>query len=426
MTKPCNWLNSLSKQKALTFLDYNRNTYYLLGLILLIAFLLRFAYQQLYPAEFSTLYIDYWGTIAESLYMGEGYTVEGRFSAFRGPGYPLFLFVLFKIFGLYSFIPLLTNFVLETGTTFLIFLIIKKLDLSNALALVGALLYAIFIPQFGVITVLASEYFFTFLVSLAMYIYVRNNSKIIYLFLFGVFLGLISVTRPEGIYFFYMLIFIQVFSKKFKQVIFHTLGFVLIVAPWIVFSSIQIGELNKMDQLAGYNLINKNYMISYDDFWEVSIIKGDLGKFLDRAFEKRGLDRSNFSGLWGNIEIYDRIGKEEFYELVKEKPLKSAYLMLIKFIHHSTGVQMLSEPTRFDIETMFLQIPLLIIFIIGLRDMLRSKNDFILLSTIIIILTFAIHTLSNPQPRGMFSIIPMLIISNTWYINNKLNKINEN
>jgi 4-amino-4-deoxy-L-arabinose transferase-like glycosyltransferase len=405
--------------KHFVFLFHNdRKTYLALILIALLAFAIRFAYQQLYPAELQNINMDYYGNIAESLFHGEGYTIDGHFSALRGPGYPLFLFFIYKIFGINIFVSLLMQCLLEVGTTILIFFIGKKLYGLNFLALLASFLYAFFLPQVSVLTVLASEYFFTFLITLSFLAYLNTRKSKIWNFIFGICIGLVAITRPEGIFFFYMIIITNIILKKFKPLLFQSMGFLLILTPWLVYSSIQLGEFNKMNQLAGYNLINRNYVLANEGFFDVTKKQDDYKEFITDAFMKRELDYNKYSGIWGNIELYDNIGKEEFIELVKKRPAKFIYLMFAKFIHHSMGVQLISDPFRLDRENLIFQFPLVIILIIGFWKMLKSKNEAILFMVLFLITMFGIHTLSNPQPRGMVSLIPTLIILDIWFLVN--------
>lgn len=92
---------------------------------------------------------------AMSLASGHGYANNGVPTAFWPPGYPIFLAGVFKLFGSSLAIAKVTNIVLWTATTVLVYLLGLRLD-GRATAAVAAFIVALF-PEFILFANLASS-----------------------------------------------------------------------------------------------------------------------------------------------------------------------------------------------------------------------------------------------------------------------------
>ncbi|MDI6767599.1 MAG: glycosyltransferase family 39 protein [Bacteroidota bacterium] len=139
---------------------------WLLALIIFIAFTLRItsiSYLQLYPTsdafEFHTL--------AKNLSEGNGFTLDNIPTAYRAPGYPLFLSVIYKLFGPNILIGQIAQAGLETIQCLLLFLL-GRLLYSSLAGLISAAFWAAFPVSVVQSNFLMPEPLFTFLTGTAL------------------------------------------------------------------------------------------------------------------------------------------------------------------------------------------------------------------------------------------------------------------
>jgi len=199
-----------------------------------------FSYQNIDP---TALFIDSMAFKATALNIIE----RGDFSDpdqttpnnFRAPGYPLWLALIYLIFGSFKFaIPV--GIIIVSFTVTLTYLIAKEL-FNEKVALISGLLAA-FEPWAVFLTgAIMSEQFFmpVFLLSIYLFIrYLKYDSKNSF-YLSALFFGIATLTRPYILYFWCVLIIIVFFkNQKFYEFLkittLATLIFILIVAPWAI------------------------------------------------------------------------------------------------------------------------------------------------------------------------------------------------
>ena len=199
-----------------------------------------FSYQNIDP---TALFIDSMAFKATALNIIE----RGDFSDpdqttpnnFRAPGYPLWLALIYLIFGSFKFaIPV--GIIIVSFTVPLTYLIAKEL-FNEKVALISGLLAA-FEPWAVFLTgAIMSEQFFmpVFLLSIYLFIrYLKYDSKNSF-YLSALFFGIATLTRPYILYFWCVLIIIVFFkNQKFYEFLkittLATLIFILIVAPWAI------------------------------------------------------------------------------------------------------------------------------------------------------------------------------------------------
>lgn len=366
------------------------------------------------PADEIAASPDYWNQIAVSLFTGNGYAVSGTFITFRGPGYPMFLLLIYNIFGYNFIVGLVFQCILEGFIGLIIYYFIYNKTNNYYYSIIGGLAYMVYLPQYGCITSLFSDYFYTLLILLSLYYFAFHRKSKYNLYFSSCFLGLASLTRPEGFFFVFIIVFYLMITKRIKKSIKYFVVFVIIISPWILYSSINIGKVNIITQSGGYNLLNKNYVVQKSDFFDFKYDKVYYSNYLDSLFIVEGKQRGENPSLLNDIETYDKIGKEEFRKMVFEKPVKLTLLFILKFLHHSFGIDFFSNPTRIDLDQFVFNTSLIIIFILTLSSLLTSKNrDIFIILVLYIIYHLLLHIISNPQSRNNIHIIPLYIIMAT-------------
>ena len=183
--------------------------------------------------------------IAQSLVISKTFSANDTPNFYRLPGYPMFLAIGYKLFGidtknvlwlqllLASFIPILIYFLALTVMPGNL-LLAKFASLYSAIHL-GLTLYSGFFM---------SEIIFIFLLLIFSILFFKNK----HLFLAGIFLSLAGLVRPVGHYLIFLAIIILFFNnKKIKKTIFKSLflilGFLITVSPWLIRNYMLQGQL---------------------------------------------------------------------------------------------------------------------------------------------------------------------------------------
>jgi len=283
---------------------------WLLALILFIAFTLRITsifYLQLYPSsdafEFHTL--------AKNLSEGRGFTLDNIPTAYRAPGYPLFLAVLYKLFGPNILIGQIAQAGLETIQCFLLFLLGRKL-FSSLAGLISACFWAAFPVSVIQSNFLMPEPLFILLMGTALVIifsnYFKSYTGKISL---GLIIGCGSLIKPFFILAPFSLLFWMILKKTALKEIIDTISIVSIVAaltisPWLIKN---ISQFNKP-------MISSNGGIN---FW--------IGNNPDATGGFRFQSVNNpFDSISSEIDR-DRVGYQLGLKFIKEQPIKAITLL---------------------------------------------------------------------------------------------------
>ena len=164
---------------------------------------------------------------------------------YRGPAYPFFWGIHYLLVGpdlAYEAVAF-SQSILDTGTGLLIFLILRHLNVSNALSVIGAALY-LFNPLFIVhVPITGTETFATFITILIVYLTITFHNSTRWLFFVGIACGAAVLTRQYlGLLLPTIFLFLITsknfdlrFLKKFiLEVAVVGLGFASVIGPWHV------------------------------------------------------------------------------------------------------------------------------------------------------------------------------------------------
>lgn len=162
-------------------------------------------------------------------------------NAYITPGYPLFLALLYKIFGYSQGSPLtqvrIVQVILSTLTILLLYLLAKEM-LNYRVAILSAFFSSIYLISVWVPTLILTETLYTFLFMLYLYIQVAaiNRKSLKLNFISGVALALAVLVRPL-IAPLIILPYIYSFTKNKKKLwikffLANMLGFIVVMVPW--------------------------------------------------------------------------------------------------------------------------------------------------------------------------------------------------
>ncbi len=186
---------------------------------------------------------------------------NGIDTAFRAPGYPIFLSIPYKIdsspsrFGL---VRVVQAIVMST-LTLIVIALGKRVGLSNKSSLMAGALVS-FYPMFLFYPIgLASENIFIPLMALAALLTLRivNSKPNIFLFIaLGLTLGMMVLTRSIGMLVaIFICVAIAITSKKYlKHIVLTILIVLIILMPWAIHHSKIMGKPTSIENSLWYNL----------------------------------------------------------------------------------------------------------------------------------------------------------------------------
>jgi 4-amino-4-deoxy-L-arabinose transferase-like glycosyltransferase len=268
---------------------------------------------------------DGWGRIA--VLMSKGYGLSDNYlmtyfpltagpqpTASRPP-LPVFLFAaVIKVFGEELFPVIVTQAVLEVGTSVLIYVIIRRLFqqgafvvapnlktrndvdfFSHITGLVGVFAYAFYLPEWPYAIGFQSEPVYTLLLTAAM-VFVLTRESRRDLILAGMLFGLAGLARPSIILFPIMLTPWFIWGRKLswkRVVVLPVMTFVVLI-PWGIRNYLTFHHFIITESLAGYNLYRNSTQIESDNY--IRFVSGEEGNpKIIKLLESKGLSIKNIS-----------------------------------------------------------------------------------------------------------------------------------
>jgi 4-amino-4-deoxy-L-arabinose transferase-like glycosyltransferase len=187
---------------------------------------------------------------------------------FRTPGYPIFIYSIYSIFGVKPYMVLFIQIFLNLASVYFLYLIGENL-FNRSIGVISAFLLSIELDHIYFTYSFLTDTLFVFLFLLAclIFIWFFKRNKISYLIVSSFLLGISTFVRPITILFPFVLIFIMIISaiksKKytFKETVQHGILIIVIfsltLSPWIIRNYKVYGYL-KLSSFSGYNLLNYN------------------------------------------------------------------------------------------------------------------------------------------------------------------------
>jgi len=236
----------------------------------------------------------------------------GDLGANRTPGYPLFVSIIYFIFGVKPWVVLFFQVLLNIVSLIMVYKL-GKIMFSKKIAIIAAVLFAIDPHQILYTTTLLTETLFVtiFLVSIFFLIYGLNNKKILFLILSSLFLGFATLIRPISQFFpAIVLLVILIYPKigwalRLRTSIYYILIFLFTISPWLYRNYSKFGYAS-LSSIQGESLL----------FWFVSYTEVErTGKSIDQV-RKEFSQKAKESGAdengnpFYNSKIYSEIAIE--------------------------------------------------------------------------------------------------------------------
>jgi short-subunit dehydrogenase len=313
-------------------------------------------------------------TIAKNLLEGNGFSlVPSHLTALFEPGYPIFISLIYLIFGKNFIFIIILQILLDSISCVLIYFFTKKLINTNV-AILSSIIYMIYPDFIFASCQIIKEPLFLLLQITGLSLIREAEEKrkdILYIFA-GVICGFATLTIGAFLIFPFLLFFYFLFKKEFKKYLIFILFFLLSLTPWTIRNYIIFRKFIPIISRTGFLFWMGNNKYS-DGGW--TWIKSE--KMLYEVMSKE------FSKDTTEIEM-NTLGFKKAFEYLKSLTFKEFLILEIKKLFH-----------LFDFRYYVIMYWYVILFpfaILGiLINFLNNKNSllyYIILTPIIIALIF--------------------------------------
>ena len=296
------------------------------------------------------LYLDAfrYNSWAQSIAFGAKHVIE---PTFRAPLYPVFLAVIYKIFGPNLFMARLMQMLISALICVMIYFIALKI-FNKRIAIISSLLGAFYGPFFywaGEILIVTLIVFLD-LVMLLILLYAFDKPKKLYWLLGGVVLGLSSITRPNVLIFIPWVIVLIFLMNKFKQtrttkklrfvyMLCFLAGIIVVISPVTISNYATANDFVLISSQGGINFYMGNNPDADGKTAQPPGIVETHGEFLDDAWLVSVKFAEETAGESLKPSQVSRFWYLEGLKFIIENPLEWFKLMCKKFAYFWTGVE---------------------------------------------------------------------------------------
>jgi len=254
---------------------------------------------------------------------------DSEVDVFRTPGYPIFIYCIYKIWGIKPYIVLFMQIFINLASVYVLYSIVRIL-FNNKVGIISALLFN-FEPDHLYYTFsLLTETPFVFIIlsaSLSLVYYLKRD-KLVYLIVTSLLTGIATLIRPIAVYFPLILVliigFYQIhykksgFSKTIKRIVTLIFTYVLTISPWLIRNFSLYGY-------PGLTSLSGQRLLYYDVAYTI------------KRTEKRSIDkiRGELDSLVTSRSDQTRLGNP-FYKSKVKKEVALDYLKQHKFDYFKT------------------------------------------------------------------------------------------
>ena len=263
--------------------------------------------------------------------------------AFRTPGYPFFLAIIYNLSGSHPYVAILVQLFLNLLSILLMYKIGGEL-FSKKAGLISALLFSMDLHHTIFIYSILTETLYTaiFLTALLIFLRAIRSNKPKLFFIAGLLYGVSSLVRPISQFYIYcVIIFVLLwYLKNRKKAIILALllisGYSISVAPWCYRNYNTYGHFS-LSNIKGYNLL----------FWNASYFESKRQHKPIEEINNNFIDTLKSMGWRPDANPFD---KEHYDGLLANKLIKAHFADYLKIhligtvkIHLSVGTQSLTD-----------------------------------------------------------------------------------
>ncbi len=195
---------------------------------------------------------------------GKGYVIQDVPTAYYPVGYPVFLAVIFKIFGNYLLAGKIANIILYIGILYFSYYISKEIFNSLFVGKITLFTLSIYPNHIAYTSILSTEILFLFLLLSGTYLFLILKKSAWGLVASGIIWGLMCLVKPQGFFIPVLLIFVlpflssEKFWKKLKAALIVYFFIFIVMLPWVIRNYYVFDEFFIVSTNDGINLLIGN------------------------------------------------------------------------------------------------------------------------------------------------------------------------
>lgn len=379
----------------------------------------------LVPANVS-MATDLYSNIAHNLIAGSGYRVtpDSAETMMRGPGYVFFLAGIYQLFGESIDIVKVANLILGLGTVCIVFFLALRVTSNTMVATTVGAITALHPAILVMETRVSVESLFIFLLTLFVFLLDRALRLGTYksLFLAGLTLGVVVLTRSSPIFVVPLLFFYLVFrnpnspawSAAFKKVAVLLFGAMIVLAPWMVRNYTLAGTPTFSENLIGVAAFQGLYVTKTMDqhkgyqtrIFEARDLQSDIAA-------KKGVNLAKFEDdpFW---DVFPTIRDEQAYNKVLlqtawDEYKNNPFLFVRHCFYNSIRFWFQGATPKITMLGLFVTLPLLLLAAAGAYKGVRNGVQVAPL-LLIICAIYCIHIPLISHARYSTPLVPLLAI----------------
>ena len=175
-----------------------------------------------------------------------GVVPYGQPTAFWEPGYPVFVAILYKIFGNRLIFPIIVQAILWAGIVYILYLLAAQIT-NHRTGMISALILTFFPVSIYLSGSLMSETLFIFLQILSIHLLFKSFKSYLWwlLLISGILFGLAFLTRSFCVFWlpvFFVAIFKFQIKHRISAIILWSAGVLIVIAPWVIRNNYALGK----------------------------------------------------------------------------------------------------------------------------------------------------------------------------------------
>jgi 4-amino-4-deoxy-L-arabinose transferase-like glycosyltransferase len=349
---------------------------------------------------------DPYAAIARNIIAGEGYVVKPGDppDLSRAPLYPAFLVMIYSLVGVQrDWIVVIAQSFIEGLTCLLVYGIAKKVLANTRVALVSALIYALYLGSIRLPSRLVTEPLYIFLTAVFIWYLVKlfDTLSLRKALVTGILLGIMTLCRPITLLFplFIIIGLLMRFWRDRKGVLRNicvsTFAMLITVSPWIVRDYIVSGRLIPITTRVGVT------------FWGGT--RFDYGRsleFTSESVKSKARDMMSQAGLGDSNSIQ---AEDMFIGAALDNIREHPQQFVLGVVEKAFAFWYLDWARGITIRNLLHQVPLLLLGTVGLAFAYKARKNilpFLLLTAYLNLVYAAFHA----RFRYCLSVMPYVII----------------
>jgi len=358
---------------------------------------------------------DWWDELGWKIASGKGYWVNNpyfpngpKFYAWRSPGFPLFLAIIYKIFG-HSFLAAKIGLAILSSITVVLLYLLGKILVDEKTGFWTSLIYSIYPASIFWTGYLAPETISTFLLVLSVVLILKGeieNKKNLYFILGGLFLGYLYITRPTFLVIgpFFIIALLLKHGKK--------------IMPYIILMTIFMSIFPLLWGIRNFKVLN-HFVFTSTEGGIVFFIANNEYSLNNPSGFYHAENIEEFKGL-SEVEV-DKLLYKKTFEFIKKNPklyiklVFDRFLRFWRFYPHSISGPGAPYRKLHQIVSFLWETPIILLGFSGIFISLKEFKKWVLLYSVIFIYT-GISILIRTTIRYRFPIMGFLIIFSIYFI----------